>query len=374
MTAKNYKRRKFIKNIGSAGLALSLLPALNACNIKSKNETNMNNDKKKLGIALVGLGYYSTGQLAPALLQTEHCYLAGIVTGSPHKAAKYKAEYNIADKNIYNYENFDSIKDNPDIDIVYVVLPNSMHKEYTVRAAQAGKHVICEKPMAITVEECDAMIKACKDAGKKLSIGYRLHFDPYNLEMMKYGREKTFGEIKKIDAGFGFTIGGPQWRLSKTLAGGGPLMDVGIYAIQGICYTIGKDPISVIAKEDKKTDLIKFNEVEQSLSWQFEFDGGLLATGKTSYAENFEYLHVEAEKGTFGLEPAYIYNGLQGYNPNGKITFAPMNQQAAQMDDFAICIKEDRQSIVSGEMGRRDVKYLQAIYESAKTGNKILLN
>lgn len=370
---KNYKRRQFIQDLSTAGLALSILPSLNACSSKKSKEAKMDPSKKKLGVALVGLGYYSTGQLAPALQLTNHCYLAGIVTGSPDKAKEYKAKYNIADKNIYNYENFDSIKDNADIDIIYVVLPNSMHAEYTIRAAKAGKHVICEKPMAITVAECDSMIKACDEAGKKLAIGYRLHFDPYNLEMMKYGREKTFGEIKKLEAGFGFTIGGPQWRLSKTLAGGGPLMDVGIYAIQGMCYTLGKEPISVVAKEDKKTDLEKFKEVEQSLSWQFEFDNGFIANGKTSYAENYGYLKAEAANGNFGLEPAYIYNGLEGYSPNGKITFPPMNQQAAHMDNFALCINEDKQSKVGGVMGKRDVRYLQAIYESVATGKKVSL-
>ncbi len=149
-----------------------------------------------MGIALVGLGGYSGGQLAPALQETEHCYLAGIVTGTPQKAIDWKAKYNIPDTNIYNYENFDEIVNNKDIDIVYVVLPNAMHAEYVIRAAKAGKHVICEKPMAITVEECDKMIAACKDAGKMLSIGYRLHFEPYNQEMMRLGTKKVFGKIK----------------------------------------------------------------------------------------------------------------------------------------------------------------------------------
>lgn len=370
---KQYKRRAFIHDASTIGFTISIMPSLMSCKDKTSNKTYMDTNDKKLGVALVGLGYYATAQLAPALELTQNCYLAGIVTGSPEKASAYKSKYDIPDQNIYNYENFDNIKDNPEIDVVYVVLPNNMHAEFTIRAAKAGKHVICEKPMAITVEECDAMINACKDAGRKLGIGYRLHYDPYNIEMMKYGAEKTFGAIKKLDAAFGFTIGGPQWRLFKKLAGGGPLMDVGIYAIQGICYTLGKEPISVLAIEDKKTDPEKFREVEQSLSWQFEFEDGFIATGKTSYAENYGFLKAEAENGSFGLEPAYIYNGLEGYNPNGKITFPPMNQQAAHMDDFALCVLENRESKVSGAMGKRDVKYLQAIYESATSGKKVSL-
>jgi predicted dehydrogenase len=329
-------------------------------------------DKKKLGIALVGLGGYAGGQLAPALQETKNCYLAGIVTGTPSKIDTWKNKYTIADKNVYNYENFDSIKDNPDIDIVYVVLPNSMHAEYVVRAAKAGKHVICEKPMAITVEDCDRMIAACKEAGKMLSVGYRLHFEPYNLEMARLGQKKVYGNIKKMSAGFGFTIGNPtQWRLKKELAGGGPLMDLGIYCIQGFCYTSGMEPIAVRAQEGKKTDMEKFKEVEQSLTWQFEFPGGIIAEGKTSYADNMNFLRAEAEKGWFEVSPAYNYSGQRGATSDGPMDFPRVNQQARQMDDFAEAILNNRPTPVPGEMGRRDVKLLQAIYKAMNTGQRV---
>ncbi|MBO9633428.1 MAG: Gfo/Idh/MocA family oxidoreductase [Chitinophagaceae bacterium] len=237
---------------------------------------------KKLGIALVGLGGYAGGQLAPALQETEHCYLAGIVTGTPQKAIDWKAKYNIPDANIYDYSNFDDIKNNKDIDIVYVVLPNALHAEYVVRAAQAGKHVICEKPMAITVEECDKMIAACKEAGKLLSIGYRLHFEPYNQEMMRLGQKKVFGNIKTIEANDGMSeVKG--WRLDKKLAGGGPLMDVGIYCVQGCRYTTGMEPIAVVAVEQPKTNPEKFKSVEEALHWPMHlqlFKGYEFAAGQ----------------------------------------------------------------------------------------------
>ena len=171
-------RRKFIYNLGMAGLGIPFLSAAANCDNESSKQQTMQSKKAKLGIALVGLGGYAGGQLAPALQQTVHCYFAGIVTGTPSKIPVWKEKYNIPDKNIYNYDNYDSIKDNPDIDIIYVVLPNNMHAEYTIRAAGAGKHVICEKPMAITVEDCDRMIAACNKANVHLSIGYRLHFEP----------------------------------------------------------------------------------------------------------------------------------------------------------------------------------------------------
>lgn len=330
--------------------------------------------KEKLGIALVGLGYYATNLLAPALRATEHCYLAGIVTGTLSKIEEWKLKYSIADKNIYNYQNFDSIKDNPEIDIVYIVLPNSMHAEFVIRAAQAGKHVICEKPMAMNAKECNDMIAACEKAGKKLSIGYRLHFDPYHLEMMRLGTQKIYGEIKKMSAGFGILPDDPdQWRLKKALSGGGPLVDVGVYCIQGFCYTTGLDPVSVTAQEGPKTNPAKFNDVEQSLKWQMEMPGGIICSGETSYSDEINFLKAEAENGTFELTSAFNYDGQAGKTPGAKMNFTPVNQQAKQMDDFALAIKNNRPSPVAGEMGRRDVRIVEAIYEAMRTGKKVMI-
>ncbi len=324
----------------------------------------------KLGIALVGLGKYSEGQLAPALQETKRCYLSGIVTGTPDKAEKWKKKYDIPDKNVYNYQTFDSIKDNPDIDIIYVVLPNAMHAEYVVRAAAAGKHIICEKPMAVTVEDCDRMINACKEAGKMLSIGYRLHFELYNLEMMRIGKEQPLGRIKIMKAENGMKDA-KGWRLDKPLSGGGPLMDLGIYCVQGCRYTTGQEPIAVKAQEGPKTDPEKFKTVEESLSWQMEFPGGVTAECKTSYSEEMNLLRAECENGWAELSPSYEYSGIKGKTSNGKMDFPEVNQQARQMDDFAMAIKNNRPTPVPGEMGRQDVKILQAIYKAMETGERV---
>jgi predicted dehydrogenase len=328
------------------------------------------NTNKKLGIALVGLGTYSKEQLAPALKETQHCYLAGIVTGTPEKVKEWKDKYAIRDENIYNYENFDAIKDNSNIDIVYIVLPNSMHAEFVIRAARAGKHVICEKPMAVTVEDCDRMIAACKEAGKMLSIGYRLHFEPYNQEMMRLGREKQFGSIIKIKAenGMGSTEG---WRLNKALAGGGPLMDLGIYCVQGARYTTGMEPIAVRAQFGPVKDKETFRDVEESIDWQLEFPNGIIAECTTSYSKEMNLLRAEAEHGFFELSPSFEYEGIKGRTSEGTMDFPQVNQQAMQMDDFALAVKQNRPSPVPGEMGRQDVKILQAIYKAAETGNRI---
>jgi len=378
MEKHNESRRRFIYNLGLAGLSVPLISSGIKCadDNKSKPQTMIDENKKagKLGIALLGLGGYAGGQLAPALQQTEHCYLAGIVTGTPSKIPTWQSKYSVPDKNVYNYENFDSIKDNSDIDIVYVVTPNALHKEYVIRAAQAGKHVICEKPMALSVEDCDAMIAAVKKAGKLLSIGYRLHFEPYNLEMVRLGTKKVYGNIKKITAGFGFLLGDPnQWRVKKALSGGGPLQDLGIYCVQGICYTTGLEPIAVTAQEGPKTDTEKFKEVEQSLTWQFEMPTGIIAEGKASYGDPMNYLKAEAEKGVFELTSAYNYGGQKGNTPEGPMDLPNVNQQAKQMDAFALSIKNKQPTIVPGELGKRDVKIIASIYEAMRTGKKIPL-
>jgi predicted dehydrogenase len=325
---------------------------------------------KKLGVALVGLGSYSEGELGPALKETKHCYLAGIVTGPEKKKKKWEKEYDIPKSNIYSYEDFDSIKNNESIDIVYVVLPNSMHKEYVIRAANAGKHVICEKPMANSVEECDEMITGCEKAGVMLSIGYRLHFDPFNLEMMRLARERRFGNVKKISASHGLSsVQG--WRLDKVLAGGGPLMDVGIYCVNAGRYITNQEPIAVHATEGQKNDSKKFATIEESLTWTMEYPNGVIAECSCSYSQYGNHLHVEAENGWFEIAPSFSYRGLKGKTSGGKMDIKPINQQAAQMDDFALAIIDQRPTPVPGEMGRRDMKIIEAIYRSMEAGERI---
>lgn len=331
-------------------------------------------DKNKLGIALVGLGSYSEKQLGPALKETAYCGLMGVVSGHPEKCEKWRIQYNLKDKNLYSYENFDEIKSNPDIDIVYIVLPNAMHYEYVIRAAKAGKHVICEKPMATTVEDCERMIKACQQAGVKLSMGYRLHFDPFNQEMMRLGQNQVMGHIKTLEAINNMDVGDKnQWRLNNALAGGGPLMDVGIYCVQGALYTVGELPTAVQGKFHSKTDPEKFNEVEEGIGWEMYFPGGTKAFCECSYNKVRNLLKAETEQGWFELEPAYLYSGLKGRTSEGPMRLAVINQQAAQMDNFAFCIQNHQETRVPGEMGLRDLHILRAIYESAKTERRVEL-
>ena len=330
---------------------------------------------RKLGVALVGLGNYSTGQLAPALQQTKFCQLAGVVTGSPAKAAQWQKQYNLPARNCYDYKTFDRIIDNPAIDIVYVVLPNALHAEYVVRAAQAGKHVICEKPMATSVADAQHMIRAMQHADRKLSIGYRLHFEPHNQAMMRLGQTQAYGKITHLaaDNGFKFGPGSTPWRLNKKLGGGGPLMDMGIYCLQGCLYTKGQVPVSITAKFAPETGSGIFKEVEAGLSWQLRFADDTVADCRTSYLDNVSRLRAEATGGWFELEPAFGYGGLAGRTSknDGLLNLPNSNQQAAQLDNFAQCILLNKPTRVPGEMGLRDVQLLAAIYRAAETGQAV---
>lgn len=363
MKTNPFSRRDFLRQLSVGAGALTLGSALSSFELLLP--------AKKLGIALVGLGGYSSGQLAPALQHTQNCYLAGIVTGTPEKAKTWSAKYNIPQKNIYNYQNFDSIAQNPDIDIVYIVLPVALHKEFTIRAAKAGKHVICEKPMALNAADCREMIAACKKENRMLSIGYRLHFEPHNLEVMRLGQQKILGKVTELETANGFVYGGDPnaWRLKKALSGGGALMDMGIYAIQGARYTLGQEPIAVKARQEKtRPDL--FKDVDETIWWELEFPGGFVAKGKSSYNNNWGYLKAKTEKGFFELEPAYAYGGIQGKTSNGAMNIPNVIQQALQMDDFANCVNTKKPTRVPGEEGLKDMLVVDAIYKSLASGKQ----
>ena len=326
--------------------------------------------KEKLGIALVGLGYYSTDLLAPALQTTEKCYLAGIVTGTPEKAEKWKQKYNIPDKNIYNYQNFDSIANNPDIDIVYVVLPPSMHKEYTIRAAKAGKHVFCEKPMAPSVNDCMAMIKVCKDNKVNLAIGYRCQHDPNTQEYMRITKEKLYGQVKMVACGAGyFDARTTHWKQNKDL-GGGVMGDMGVYALQGARLATGEEPIAVTAQASTTRPEI-YKEVEETMMFQLQFPSGALAACHTSFGINMNYLQVNYEKGWLKMEPFSAYSGNKGSYSNGIIDFPLKSQQAKQLDEDCMALINSTQLIAPGEEGLRDIKVVEAIYKAAQNGGTV---
>lgn len=367
---KPLTRRNFnsltAKGIGGAAL-LSSAPFACAMGANQKTE--------KLGIALVGLGSYSTYQLAPALQDTQNCYLAGIVTGTPAKEQMWADKYGIPKKNIYNYQNFDDIANNEDIDVVYVVLPNSMHAEFSIRAAKAGKHVICEKPMGISVAECDAIIDACKEAGVKLGMGYRLHSEPYTQQVKEFVREKTFGDVLFVsaDAAYRSTGNPDQWRLDRSLSGGGALVNMGVYAIQSTIYGTGENPISVAAQEFS-TRPEYFKNTDETITAQLKFPSGAVGNITTSHNFNANAMYVSGSSGWFRLQPANNYGPLSGETSRGDVlNFPHESQQKLQMDDFARHVLFGEPNKAPGEMGKRDMMIVEAIYQSIANGGKTIM-
>ncbi|MDB5232929.1 MAG: Gfo/Idh/MocA family oxidoreductase [Chitinophagaceae bacterium] len=371
---KDLSRRSFLQNLGMSAGATTLALALPSFATLSKKESRTY-PGKKLNVALCGLGNYA-GMLAYGLEQSQYCSLAGIVTGHPAKAEEWKKQYNIPEKNIYNYQNFDKIRNNEDIDLVYVVLPNALHKEFTIRAARAGKHVITEKPMSISTKDCEAMIKACKDAGVQLAVGYRLHYEPYHLEIKRLGQKKIFGQVRLIEASLGYKSDDPtQWRLKKAIAGGGPLMDLGIYCIQSSRYVLGEEPISVTAQFGPNTNKKLFSEVEASINWQMNFPGGAVCSAASSYNYNVDRFFASADEGQFEMSPGLSYGPFKGKTSNGELNFPEINQQATQLDAIGKLIIENKYlpSHITGEEGLKDIKIIEAVYAAARSGKKIMI-
>jgi len=333
---------------------------------------------RKLGWAVVGLGSLSINQILPAFAKCEASKVTALVSGSPDKAQKLALRYGVAEKNIYSYANYDTIRDNPEIDIVYVVLPNSMHAEYTVRAAQAGKHVLSEKPMATTPAECRQMIEASRQAQRKLMVAYRVRYEPYNQALIKVARDKEFGPLKVVLSDHGFNIGDPaQWRLKRAMAGGGSLMDIGIYSLNAARYVTGEEPTEVSALEYTTPKDPRFAEVEETINFQLRFPSGVLANCTSSYGAPFNRIRAVGTNGWAELEPATSYAGLRmraGTYTKVEERLQPVvDHFAKEMDHMSQCVMNNTEPLTPGEEGLKDLALMMAIYKAAKSGQTVKL-
>jgi glucose-fructose oxidoreductase len=357
-------RRKFLGQVtaGVAGVTLAY-PGFANIIIPQK--------KDKLNVALVGLGYYSTDLLAPALQLTKHCRLAGVVSGTPSKIESWKQQYNLPDKNCYSYDTFDTVANNPDIDVIYVVLPPSMHAEYTIRAAKAGKHVWCEKPMAPSVADCKAMIDACNKNNVKLSIGYRMHHEPNTQKLMQLVKDQTYGKTTKVMAHAGYVDPRTDhWKQKKAL-GGGVMGDMGVYPLNAARYSTGLEPIAVTAKASTTRPEI-YKEVEETMDFTLEFPGGATAVCQASFGKNMNELQVDCTKGWIKFAPFSAYNGVNGVTSDGKKLNAPIeNEQATQMDDDTLAILNNKRLLAPGEEGLKDIVVVEAIYRSVAANGRV---
>jgi predicted dehydrogenase len=330
--------------------------------------------------AITGLGYYATKIIMPRFADCEHSRLVALVSGTPEKLKTFGEQYGIPESHRYSYETFDRIIDNPDIDIVYIITPNSLHRTFTERAAKAGKHVMCEKPMATSAADCEAMIAACRKAGRKLMIGYRSRFQPHNIEAIKLIRDGALGPVRTVVADHGFTIGNPnQWRLNKALAGGGSLMDIGIYSLNAARYLTGEEPMAVNAMESTDRSNPRFKEVEDIINFQLLFPSGATANCVSAYSANCNRYRVTGPKGWVEIDPATSYQGqsmrtqLEGQTGPREPASTGKNQFAGQLDHLSECILSGREPIVSGEEGLKDVRLIEAIYRAAREGRTVRL-
>jgi predicted dehydrogenase len=368
-------RRKFIQALASSALALPV-GANAASKTFTKNSTAAMPQEKVLRVAIMGLGSYGD-RVAGAMQSSKRAKLTGLISGTPSKIKSWQSKYSIAEKNCYNYETFDKIKDNPDIDAVYVITPNALHHDQVLRVAKAGKHVICEKPMAVNAREAEAMVNACKSANVKLLVGYRMHFEPKTLEIIRQRNAGEFGKVLFFQGLSGFRIGDPnQWRLNKALAGGGAMMDIGIYSVNGARYMIGEEPTWVTAQETK-TDPQKFKEgVDETITFQLGFPGGAIASCLSTYTmNNLDSFFVNGEKGFGELQPATGYGPIQGRTHKGELTHPHATHQTIQMDEMAAIILDGKKPVVpvDGEEGLKDMRIIDAIYEAVKSGKKVVL-
>ena len=355
---------------------LSAAAALLAAPIRSRASDAP--PRRKLGVALVGLGRYSTYQLGPALRKTALCRLSGVVTGDRAKGEKWARDYGFPEANIFGYDSMERMAGNRDIDVIYVVTPNSVHAENCIAAAKAGKHVICEKPMATSVADCDSIISACRDAGVRLTVGYRLHYEPHHAEFARLARERVFGPFMRMAGANGFEMGSSSrartdWRLDRRLAGGGPLMDMGVYVVQAACMAKAEAaPVSVTARFGPVTLPEVFSEVEESIEWTMEFADGAQARCRASYAEQVSNFRAEADHGWAQLEdPAFYYEEPFLTTSRGSVERPKVNHQVVQLDGMAAELLEGRPSLAPGEMGRRDMAIVEAIYAAARSRGRV---
>jgi predicted dehydrogenase len=356
----NLTRRDFAK-LSTFALAARFVPRLHAGT----------HDARKTGYCVIGLGRIA-GHFMPAVHSSTSSLITGLVSGHRDKAERIAAEYGVPSKSIYNYENFDEIVRNPAIDAVYVALPNSMHAEYTIRAAKAGKHVLCEKPMSASVADAEAMIAACKAARVKLMIAYRCHYEPTNLKAIQLVRTGALGSVQAIESSFGFNISPGEWRLSKKLAGGGPLFDVGIYSLNACRYLTGEEPANIAANASVIDQDGRFNEVEENVSWTMKFPSGIVASCATTYGANMEgFYRVHGSKGWLEVDSAFVYQGLRLRADCATGQLDELNPARdpshflAEADHFTHCIQNGLEPQSPGEEGLRDMRCIAQIYKSA---------
>ncbi|ATB29447.1 Gfo/Idh/MocA family protein [Melittangium boletus] len=394
--ARGWTRRGLLSTAGGmVGAGLWLPEALAAAGGKSevklppmKSPTEVESPlpepmapDKRVGFAIVGLGRLSLEELLPAFGQCEKSRVVALVSGDKDKARTVARQYGVSEKNLYDYKNYDTLADNPEVQAVYIVLPNHMHAEYTVRAAKAGKHVLCEKPMANSVAECQQMIDACRVAKKQLMVAYRLQYEPHHRAAIQLARSKKLAALKLFSADNGQNQAPePQWRHKKAMAGGGALPDVGIYCLSAARYLSGEEPVEVWGSLYSTPGDARFKEVEEDFLFTLRFPSGLIAQCTTGYGHHeSRRMRLMGSEAWVDLDPAFSYSGLRmrisrksPEDPRASDTLErslPRKSQfAREMDHFAECVQNNRTPHTPGEEGMQDQRIIEALYRAAREG------
>ena len=353
--------------IAAAGVSAALAPA-------AAKATPAKTDDGKVGFAIVGLGKLSLTQLIPALKTTKTARLAAVVSGHPDKARRVAAENGLPADAVYGYDDYDRIAQDPRIQVVYIVLPNSMHADHTIRAFKAGKHVLCEKPMATTVADAEAMIAAAKAADRQLMIAYRCHYEPQNLDVMRRLRAGTLGKPRLVNTTMGRQADpadpSDAWRLDGVMSGGGALADMGVYGVNAARYLLNEEPVAVRAWGHTDPADPRFRTTPDLIDWQFRFPSGAIANGSTSfnYAPTMAF-EVICEKGRLIADPGAFYGGnrltlVQGGQAQPPTSPPENDQFAREMDWMADVVRGKAPMVSTGEEGLQDMRLMKAILDS----------
>ena len=335
-----------------------------------------NTSARKIRYAVVGLGAFAQSDALPAFADAENSELVALVSGDANKRAELAQKYGV--KNLYSYQEYDELLDSGNIDAVYISVPNHLHCDYSIKAAKAGIHVLCEKPMAITVAECEKMIFAARDNQVKLMIAYRLHLEPANLQAIELVQSGQIGEPRIFTSLFTQQTGEGDIRLDKEI-GGGTLDDIGIYCINAARYIFQDEPIAVLATTANNGEQ-RFREVAEMTSVIMRFPDDKIATFTCSFgAARIETYQVVGTEGNLRVELAYSKQGpikhiLTIDSKPQERSFEPHNQLIAEFVHFSDCILNDKEPEPAGIEGLIDVEIIQALYRSIETGSFVDLD
>lgn len=329
-------------------------------------------DSKSVGYAVVGLGSISEISVLPAFGNCTKSRLVALVSHDQKRADQLGAKFGV--RNCYSYANYDQCLSHPEVEAVFIASVNSQHAEQTIRAAAAGKHVLCEKPMATSVEDCRSMVEACKAHRVRLMIAYRKYFEPGSVALKQLASSGKLGRLKHMFSTYTEVVdpGKAQaWQLNPRLSGGGSLMDLGIYCVNTMRWVAGSSPLEASAHawtEDPK----RFSEVEDNIAFRLKHPDGLVCQGSSSFsAVAASFIQVHGEKGWAALNPAYAFE--EERRLFGKIqgqwfeqTFKVIDEFALELDGFAGCIRRGHDPEPDGTEGLLDIATIQAIYRSAR--------